>query len=217
MFQSIVNHRMLSFWIGVALLFLASAASAQDQDQPDEMMRKTTSEILELIKTNKSVYEADRDKLFDMVDKKVLPYFDFRKMSQLVLGLNWRTASEKQQNEFTNEFKQLLVRTYAVALLKYTDQKLVYLPYTGKPTDKTVIVKVNITQSGGSPDIPFYTRFYNGKNGWKVIDIAIEGVSLVTNYRKVYDQTIKTEGLDALIASLAKANQKARAEQVSKK
>jgi len=217
MYTSIIRRRILSLGIAVVLGFFATLATAQEVEQPDEMMRKTTTEILELIKTNKPAYEADRDKLFAMVDQKVLPYFDFRKMSQLVLGLNWRTASEKQQNEFTNEFKQLLVRTYAVALLKYTDQKLAYLPYTGKPTDTTVIVKVNIVQGGGSPDIPFYTRFYNGKNGWKVIDIAIEGVSLVTNYRKVYDQTIKTEGLDALIASLAKANLKARADQVSKK
>lgn len=212
-----MSHRIMSVSAGAFFMLFASMVSAQTGAQPDEMMRNTTNEILDLIKTNKPAYEADRDKLFSMVDRKVLPYFDFRKMSQLVLGLNWRSATEKQREDFTSEFKQLLVRTYAVALLKYTDQKLVYLPYTGKPTDTTVLVKVNITQSGGAPDIPFFTRFYNGKDGWKVIDITIEGVSLVTNYRKVYDQTIRTEGLDALIASLAKANHKARADQVSRK
>jgi phospholipid transport system substrate-binding protein len=217
MYSPVFSRYRLSFWTGILLVFLSSTAFAQSVDQPDEMMRKTTNEILELIRTNKPAYEADRDKLFTMVDQKVLPYFDFRKMSQLVLALNWRSATEKQRNDFTNEFKQLLVRTYAVALLKYTDQKLVYLPYTGKPTDTTVLVKVNITQGGGAPDIPFFTRFYNGKDGWKVIDITIEGVSLVTNYRKVYDQTIKTDGLDALIASLANSNRKARADQVSNK
>ncbi len=182
---------------------------ANESIQPDEMTRSTTSEIIELLKQNRAEYDADRSKLFSMVDERLLPYFDFRKMSQLVLGLNWRKADEKQRLEFTEEFKYLLVRTYAVALLKYTDQTVVIFPYTGKPTDKTVIVKANLKQSGGAPDIPVYTRFYNGKNGWKVIDVTIEGISLVTNYRNVYSDTIKNEGLDALIKSIAESNRKA--------
>ena len=182
---------------------------SQAATQPDQMVRQTITGVLEQIKKNKTEYEADHNKLFSMVDERILPYFDFRKMSQLVLGLNWRRADDPQREKFVAEFKQLLVRTYAIALLNYTNQTLEYLPYTGEPTDKVVTVKVNIKQGGGSPDIPVYTQFYNGKNGWKVIDISIEGISLVTNYRNVYNDTIRKDGLDKLIQSIADSNKKA--------
>ena len=177
--------------------------------QPDEMMRRTTTEVIELLKLKKPEYTADKNKLFAMVDDQLLPYFDFRKMSQLVLGPNWRSANEKQRADFVEEFKQLLVRTYAVAMLNYTDQVMVFLPYTGKPTDKSVVVKAYLKQGSGSPNIPISARFYNGKNGWKVIDVTIEGISMVTNYRNVYNQTIQDEGLDQLIKSIATSNRDA--------
>lgn len=202
--------------ITVAGIFLVAGVMlapmpALAQIQPDEMVKSVSEDVLDILRKNNDVYQKDRKKLFTMVDEKVLPYFDFRKMSQLVLGLNWRNASDDQKDRFTVEFKELLVRTYAVVLLKFTDQKLVYLPYRGKPTDKTVLVKVVLKQTGGSADIPFEYRFYNSKkNGWKVIDLTVEGVSMVTNYRKVYAEKIKTEGMDALIASIAKANKESR-------
>jgi len=196
--------------VGLALLLPVSAFAADMVMQPDEMTRRTVDDVIALLEKNNNVYKTDRAKFYSMVDQKLLPYFDFRKMSQLVLGQNWRTATDAQKDAFATEFKDLLVRTYAVALLKFTDQKIVYLPYTGDPSKKTVVVKLNIKQSGGAPDIPVYTVFYNGKNGWKVIDINIEGISLVTNYRNVYNQTIKDQGLDALIKSIAESNTKAR-------
>jgi len=183
--------------------------AGQPASQPDQIVRQTITGVLEQLTKNKKEYQADHKKLFAMVDERILPYFDFKKMSQLVLGLNWRSANDQQRENFVSEFKQLLVRTYAIALLNYTNQTLEYLPYTGEPTDKVVTVKVNIKQGGGSPDIPVYSQFYNGKNGWKVIDISIEGISLVTNYRNVYNDTIKKEGLDKLIQSIAESNKKA--------
>ena len=184
-------------------------SAGQAATQPDQIVRQTVTGVLEQLKKNKSQYEADHNKLFAMVDERILPYFDFKKMSQLVLGLNWRRATDEQREKFVSEFKQLLVRTYAIALLNYTNQTLEYLPYTGEPTDKVVSVKVNVKMGGGSPDVPVYTQFYNGKNGWKVIDISIEGISLVTNYRNVYNDTINKEGLDKLIQSIADSNKKA--------
>lgn len=203
-----------SIIVGLALLLPVSSFAADAVMQPDEMTRRTVDDVITLLEKNNGVYKTDRAKFYSMVDQKLLPYFDFRKMSQLVLGQNWRTATDAQKEAFAAEFKDLLVRTYAVALLKFTDQKIVYLPYTGDPSKKTVVVKLNIKQSGGAPDIPVYTVFYNGKNGWKVIDINIEGISLVTNYRNVYNQTIKDQGLDALIRSIADANEKARQQKV---
>ena len=203
-------RRILRSFVVVLIVTVPVTGFGEDAPmQPDEMMRRTTSEVIELLKLKKPEYTADKNKLFAMVDEQLLPYFDFRKMSQLVLGLNWRNANEKQRTEFVEEFKQLLVRTYAVAMLNYTDQVLVFLPYTGKPADKTVVVKAYLKQSSGSPNIPISARFYNGKNGWKVIDVTIEGVSMVTNYRNVYNQTIQNEGLDQLIKSIAASNRDA--------
>lgn len=209
--QRIVKGFLFCLVLVLPLSGFADTASPASQaaTQPDAIVRQTITGVLEQLKKNKAQYEADHNKLFSMVDERILPYFDFRKMSQLVLGLNWRRATDEQREKFVSEFKQLLVRTYAIALLKYTNQTLEYLPYTGQPTDKVVTVKVNIKQSGGSPDIPVYTQFYNGKNGWRVIDISIEGISLVTNYRNVYNDTIRTDGLDKLIQSIAKSNHKA--------
>jgi len=206
--QKLVNSLLFCLALVVPLSGFTNAAD-QAVTQPDQIVRQTIAGVLDQLKQNKPQYEADHNKLFSMVDERILPYFDFRKMSQLVLGLNWRRADEQQREKFVSEFKQLLVRTYAIALLKYTNQTLEYLPYTGQPTDKVVTVKVNIKQGGGSPDIPVYTQFYNGKNGWKVIDISIEGISLVTNYRNVYNETIRKDGLDKLIQSIADSNKKA--------
>jgi len=206
--QRIIKGLLFILVLAMPVAGFADAAP-QAELQPDQIVRQTISGVLDQLKKNKPEYQADHEKLFKMVDEQILPYFDFKKMSQLVLGLNWRRANDQQKERFVKEFKQLLVRTYAIALLKYTNQTLEYLPYTGKPTDKLVAVKVNIKQGGGSPDTPVYTQFYNGKNGWKVIDISIEGISLVTNYRNVYNETIRQEGLDKLIQSIADSNQKA--------
>ena len=200
---------MFSLMLIMPLSGLADDSASKAVTQPDQIVRETISGVLDQLTKNKAEYEADHGKLFAMVDERILPYFDFRKMSQLVLGLNWRRADDQQREKFVSEFKQLLVRTYAIALLNYTNQKLEYLPYTGEPTDKVVTVKVNIKQGGGSPDIPVYSQFYNGKNGWKVIDISIEGISLVTNYRNVYNDTIRKDGLDKLIQSIADSNKRA--------
>lgn len=205
MFRNILN----SIIVFIVLMVPVTGFGQDGPMQPDEMMRRTTTEVIELLKLKKPEYTADKNKLFAMVDEQLLPYFDFRKMSQLVLGQNWRNANEKQRADFVEEFKQLLVRTYAVAMLNYTDQVMVFLPYTGKPTDKTVVVKAYLKQSSGAPNIPISARFYNGKNGWKVIDVTIEGVSMVTNYRNVYNQTIRNEGLDQLIKSIATSNRDA--------
>ena len=206
--RQIVSSLLFFLVMGMPLSGFADASN-QSVTQPDQIVQQTITGVLDQLTKNKKVYDADHKKLFAMVDERILPYFDFRKMSQLVLGLNWRRANDEQREKFVSEFKQLLVRTYAIALLNYTNQTLEYLPYTGEPTDKVVTVKVNIKQGGGSPDIPVYTQFYNGKNGWKVIDISIEGISLVTNYRNVYNDTINKEGLDKLIQSIADSNKKA--------
>ena len=191
-------------------LSLAVAAPAWAGTPPDELVRKTTEEILALTKANRDAYAKDVSRLYKMADEKVLPHFDFARMAQWVLGANWRSPTPDQRTRFTVEFRDLLVRTYATALLNYTDQKIIYLPLVSKPGDTDVVVRTEVKQSSGGPNIPIHYTFYKKNDDWKVYDVSIEGVSLVTNYRSVYAGKIRNEGMDALIASVAQSNKQAR-------
>jgi phospholipid transport system substrate-binding protein len=190
---------------GLLLSFIVASA---DSEAPDQLVRKVSDQIIKLIKQNKDEYTRDPKKLYAMVDREVLPYFDFRVMSRSVLGRFWRDASDDQRERFVKEFRELLVRTYATALLKYTNQEVRVLPFRAAPEDKTVLVRTEIAQGSGAPNIAMNYSFYRSDEGWKVYDVAIEGVSLVTNYRSVYAEKARAQGLDALIASIADANRR---------
>lgn len=190
-------------WLFPIWAFVMTAPVAA-QAMPDQLVRDTTDKIIALLKENRAIYKKDQNKLFAMVHETVLPHFDFRAMSRMVLARNWRSANEDQRGRFTTAFRDLLVRTYATALLKYTDEKIIFLPYRAKPEDRKVIVKTEIKPSGGGPNIPMDYRFYRKNTEWKVFDVSIDGVSLVTNYRNIYNEKIKKQGLDALIESISK-------------
>lgn len=195
--------RLLTAIFALLVVGLAQAAGPA----PDQLVKDNVARILELLKANRDTYARDHKKLYAMVHEQVLPHFDFRVMSRSVLGRYWREASEEQRERFVDEFRDLLVRTYATALLKYTDEEVRYLPFRFNPSDKTAVVKTEVVQQGGPP-IPIHYSFYQTESGWKVYDVAIEGVSLVTNYRSTYATKVKTEGLDALIASMAEAKRR---------
>lgn len=183
---------------------------------PQELVRSTADVILTEIKKNRELYAQDNTRLYKMTEEKVLLHFDFKRMSQWVLGLAWRTATPDQRDRFSAEFRDLLVATYSTALLSYKDQEIIYLPMQLKPADDDVVVKTEIKQ-GGQPNIPIHYSFYKTPKGeWKVYDITIEGVSLVTNYRSVYVAKVKDKGMDALIAEIANNNRQKRAAAVAK-
>jgi phospholipid transport system substrate-binding protein len=202
----------------MSVLLLSVLGVAHAEVAPEELVRKTADEILAEIKAHRDVYANDYAKLYKMADEKVLLHFDFRRMSQWVLGRFWREATPEQRERFTSEFRDLLVGTYSQALLNYKDQKIIYLPVQRKPNDTEVMVKTEVKQTGGQPNIPIQYSFYKNKEGaWKVYDITIEGVSLVTNYRSVYATKIREKGLDALIAEIADNNKQKRAAGTAKK
>ncbi len=187
----------------ISLLILGTPA-VRAAVTPEQLVQQTTNQILETIKAHREVYAKDHDKLYQLAEEKVLPYFDFVRMSQWVLGRNWRTASEEQRTRFVTLFRDLLVRTYSTALLQYTDQKIIYLPVSAAPGSTQMLGRTEVQQSGGAPDIPIYYSFYKNRSGdWKVYDVSIDGVSLVTNYRSVYAEKIRREGMNALLDSLS--------------
>lgn len=196
--------------IVTAVLFLVLTLPVFAADPPpDQVARATTDKIIVLLKENKSTYVKDHKKLYAMVDENVLPHFDFRAMSRTVLGRYWRQASDDQRQRFVSEFRDLLVRTYATALLKYNNEKIVYLPFRMEPGDRIATVKSEVRRTDGGPPIAINYSFYHTDAGWKVYDVTIEGASLVTTYQSTYAERVRREGLDALITSLAKDNRTA--------
>jgi len=172
---------------------------------PDELVKKTAEDVLNIIKTDKEIQKGNKEKIYKLAEEKILPNFDFEKVARLVLGRAWRSASEKHKKEFIVEFKTLLLKTYAVALSKYKDQTIEFKPTRMSDTDEIVVVKSEISQSGGQPIRVNYALSKNSGN-WLVFDIVIEGVSLVTNYRSQFSSEIKRNGMDTLIKKLSNKN-----------
>ena len=172
---------------------------------PDELVKKTAEDVLFAIKADEEIQKGNKEKIYQLAEEKILPNFDFERVARLVLGRAWRSASDEQKKGFIVEFRTLLLKTYAVALSKYKDQTIEFKPTRMSDTDEIVIVKSEITQSGGQPIRVNYALSKNSGK-WLVFDIVIEGVSLVTNYRSQFSSEIRRNGMDTLIKKLAKKN-----------
>ena len=192
------------FFIGLSLICFASASFATEA--PDELVKRTAEDVLTIIKSDKDIQAGNQEKLFALTEEKILPNFNFDKVSRLVLGKNWTKATPDQKTAFQSEFKSLLLRTYATALSKYKNQTIEYAPLRMADGATTASVKTSIVQSGGQPIAVNYTLEKQVDATWKVYDIVIEGVSLVTNYRGQFAQEIRQNGLDSLIKKLADKN-----------
>ncbi len=190
-----------------AALFLFSACAVAAIDDPQAVLRSTADRVLAELSERKAELEADPQKIYPLVQETILPHFDFRKMSQSALGRFWRNATDAQKEGVTIEFRQLLVRTYATALLGYTGQEIEYLPVNYKPGDTNVTIPTRIA-SDGAPPIPINYRLTLNDDKWLVYDVVIDGVSLVTNYRSQFAAEVRRGGIDGLISTLASKNRK---------
>jgi phospholipid transport system substrate-binding protein len=173
---------------------------------PENLIRETSDKVISEIQTNREAYRENPESIYQLVDTVVLPHFDFSAMTDLALGNYRDQVSADQRPTIVNEFRLLLVRTYSSALLEYTDQELTYLPMEGSVDDGEVVVRTEIAQSGGFP-IPIDYSLRRGEDGWKVFDISVDEVSLVTNYRSSFARAIKKDGVDGLIKTLQERNQ----------
>lgn len=198
---------MQSFLVALAMLFSTLVAAAE---APDALVKRTAEEVLTIVKADKDIQAGDQVKLFALAEEKILPNFNFDKVSRLVLGKNWTKATPEQKAAFQTEFKTLLLRTYATALSKFKNQTIEYKPLRIADGDTNANVKTMILQPGGQPIAVDYSLEKQGDT-WKVYDIVIEAVSLVTNYRSQFAQEIRQNGLDSLIKKLADKNKAATA------
>jgi phospholipid transport system substrate-binding protein len=189
----------------IMLLALLGSAPSWAIQSPQDMVQQTAEQMLNKLRAERQIIDEHPGRIYDLVDQIVLPHFDFERMSSWVLGKYWRTATPKQRQEFTEQFRTLLVRTYAKSLSSYTDNKITYLPFRSSPDQTDVKVRTEVDQPGGFP-IPIDYDLHLQDDVWKVFDVTIDGVSLVTNYRTTFANQIRQDGIDKLITSLADRN-----------
>jgi phospholipid transport system substrate-binding protein len=189
----------------IAAGMLINVTFANAEVAPDALVKQTAEEVLAIVKTDKDIQAGNQQKIYAVAEEKILPNFDFERVCRMVLGKNWRSASPEQQTAFKKEFRSLLLRTYASALAKYRDQVIEYKPLRLEPGATNASVKTQIIQNGGQPIAVDYS-LAKASDGWKVYDIVIENVSLVTNYRSQFSNEIRQNGLDSLIKKLADKN-----------
>jgi len=175
-------------------------------DDPQQQVEQATADLLAKLKQNKAAYQQDPELLYEMVNTEVLKYFDFKRMARLVLGRHWRKANETQKTTFVSEFKRLVIRTYALSVLKFTNQTISFKPMTGDIAKKKVTVHSEVVDPNNGQRIPLAYSLYKPKDAWLVYDVKVENVSLVINYKSSYDKIIRNQGLDALIAKLQTKN-----------
>jgi phospholipid transport system substrate-binding protein len=196
-----------AFLSGLVLLASSglSAASVVD-DAPMVLIKTTSDEVLAAIKDNSEKIKTDPKLVSGLVEKMVLPHIDFQTMSKLVLAVNWRKASAAQQAAFTQEFRELLVRTYSKSLGEYDGQKVTYFPMRAETDPKEALVRTEIQAKSGMPIPVAYRLRKNEQGAWKIIDVVIDEVSLVTNYRNTFAQDVQRVGIDGLIKQLRQSN-----------
>ena len=199
-----MQNRVATF---IMLIATFCALAVRAQEAPDDLVRRSTNEILAAIKADKDLQAGNQQKIEKLAEEKVLPYFNFVRMTQLAVGRNWRDASDTQKKSLIDEFRTLLVRTYSTSLSQYRNQTIDVKPMRISAADTDVVVKTQVNQPGGQP-IPIDYSLEKTRDGWKVFDVLIDGVSLVTNYRSSFNTEIQKSGIDGLIKSLVDRNAK---------
>ena len=197
--------KIIALWVGV-LLACVSLGVRADMPEPEALIRNTVDEVLAIVKQDKDIQTGNKKKVTELVDAKVLPHFNFTHMTRLAVGKNWRNATPEQKKVLEIEFRNLLVRTYTTAFTTYKDQEVEVKPLKMANDATEVTMKTFILNKGKQP-LPVNYDMEKTASGWKVYDLSIEGVSLVTNYRGTFAEQVQKSGIDGLIKTLVENNQ----------
>lgn len=189
-----------------AVLMLGLAGFANAAGDAQTVVQTTTDAVVERVRSEKDALRANPAKMYGLVSEMIFPHFDFTIMAQWVLGEHWKTSDAAQQKEFVEQFRRLLVRTYATALLEYSEQTISYPAVEPPKNPKTAVVKQDIKQQGGA-NLPVVYRLHNKTGDWKVFDVSVDGVSLVKTYKSSFAQIISDGGIAKLIENLKTKNQ----------
>jgi len=198
---ALVTFVLMSFW-------MVLPAGAIATPNADEVVKSTTDQVVERLRGQKAELDSHPERIYEVIHELVVPHFDFQSMSKWVLGSNWKAATDDQRSAFVSQFRTLLVRTYAKALLEYSDEEIRFFPVESDPKSNLVVVRTEVNQPGGGSAIPIQYRMHVSGGEWKVVDVSVDGVSLVSTYRGSFASEIRKSGLDALIAKLSERNEK---------
>ncbi len=196
---------MIKRLIIVLLLALAAPAWAAPTTSPQQVVKDNAKQMLKALGENRQELDQNPNLIYGLVSDILLPHFDFETMSRWVLGKYWRQADAAQREQFVKEFRTLLVNTYSSALLEYSNEEFRILPSPDNPGAEEATVRSEIVPRSG-PSVPINYSMHVKNNAWKVYDVSIEGVSLVTNYRGTFASQIRKEGIGAMIQKLTERN-----------
>lgn len=196
--------KLFALLLACASFFLSPGVQAQQA--PDALVKSVTDEVLDIIRKDKDIKAGSTRRAIELVEQKVLPHFNFTRMTALAMGKDWRQASPAQQKELTEAFKELLVRTYSNALIAYKNETVDYRPFKMQAGDTDVTVRTQIHQAGARQPITLDYSLEKNGNAWKVYDVVVAGVSLVTNYRSSFATEVRNGGIDGLIKTLQAKN-----------
>ena len=201
-----LSRRSLCQTLAIACLLLPGAF-AYAQEAPDALVMRISTDVIDAVKADKAIQAGEVARIVSLVDAKVMPSVNFKRMTASAVGRKWRQATPEQQQRLQDEFKLLLVRSYAGALTKVKDQTVQLKPMRSKPEDGEAVVRTEI-RGGGEP-IQLDYRLEKSTGEWRIYDVNVMGVWLVENYRNTFAQEISTGGIDGLIAKLAEKNKAA--------
>jgi len=202
-----MNRRQGLTVLGAACLSLGVGAAWASEEAPEAFVKRITNDTLETIKSDKALRNGDIAKIMQLVDDKLMPHVNFRRMTSLATGPAWRKATPEQQGRLQTEFKTLLVRTYAGALSQVSDQVVVVKPLRAGQEDKNLVVNTEVRGKGDPIQLDYRLEKTPGQGaGWMIFDLNVLGVWLIENYRTQFTKEINAGGIDALIASLVARN-----------
>lgn len=194
-------------FLQISLVLAAAAQPAQAQPAgPDALVRKTSEEVLNIVRSDKEIQAGNTARITQLIEDKVAPHFDFKRMTRLAVGRAWREASPAQREALSSEFRTLLVRSYAAAFTAYTGIAIEYRPHRMNPGDAETVVQTLIKLPGGAQPIGVDYDMESTPQGWKVYDVRVAGASLIINYRNLFAQELQAGGIDGLIKSLVEKN-----------
>jgi len=207
---------MKQLFSALAALVLGCGTAFANMEAPDALVKRVTDDVLTIVRTDQDIQNGNTSKAIALVEAKVLPYFNFHRMTALAVGKDWRQASPEQKKRLAGEFRTLLVRTYSNALTSYRNQTVVYKPLRMQAGDTDVLVRTEIRQPGQQA-VQLDYGLEKDDSSWKVYDVVVAGISLVTNYRESFAQEVRNGGIDGLIAAIAAKNKQIDASRSEKK
>lgn len=202
-----MQRRHWIFSLITAAAVFASPLAMAEVEAPDALVKRISSDVLASVKADPAIQKGDISRIVALVDAKFMPNVNFSRMTSMAVGRAWRQATPEQQKQLQDEFKTLLVRTYAGALGEVRDQTLSFKPMRSKPEDTEVVVRSEVRGKGEPIQLDY--RLEKVDSGWKIYDLNVLGVWLVETYKSQFAQEINTKGIDGLIANLVQRNKSA--------